>query len=326
MTSTLKKKYLVILGMLLLVSTHATAEEDSDDSNPSTCCETNCCDTQNFGFCVYGECLYWLPELAGLEGAFGDTSVASTTDGTIVTTTIRESDKQPHFKWNPGFRVGAEAELNCFDLDLYWTHYDGRAKFSEDEQHGHWRIRYDTIDLTFGRYFCVVPCFYLKPFIGVRGTQIHQKLKSHLETIFTTLTAETSVATDKDDKENFWGIGPQLGVCADWYLGYNLSLYGSFAVVTYYGDVNRKNFDTDTFTRTVSVVRSNSKHCFNNIGTDAALGIRWDTTRCFCCCEMDLMLQLGVEQHRIYDFSNLGNDGTLSLDGGVFAAGVGFRY
>ena len=172
----------------------------------------------------------------------------------------------------------------------------------------------------------MVPCFYLKPFIGVRGARIRQRLNSHLETFFTTLTANTTVLTQKDDKENFWGIGPQLGICADWYLGCNFSLYGSFAVVNYYGNVNRKNFDTDIFTRTISVSHSKSKHCFNNVGTDAALGIRWDYTKCFCCCEMELMLQLGAEQHRIYDFSNLGNDGNLSLDGGVFAAGIGFRY
>ena len=120
MTNALKKIYFVITGMLLVVSNQVTAQEGAE-CNPSISCETSCCDTKNFGFCVYGELLYWLPELCGLEGAFGDTSVATTTDGSIVTTTIRESDKQPHFKWNPGFRVGAEAEYNCFDVEVDWN-------------------------------------------------------------------------------------------------------------------------------------------------------------------------------------------------------------
>jgi hypothetical protein len=168
----------------------------------------------------------------------------------------------------------------------------------------------------------------LRPFIGLRGARIHHRLKSHLETLFTSsLIGNNTVFTDKNDKEHFWGIGPQIGFDANWYVGYNFSFYGSFDVVTYYGDVRGKNLDTDTFTKTVSVSNGRRKHCFNNVATDAALGIRWDScSTCFCGCDVCLMLKLGVEQHRIYDFSDLGSDGNLSLDGGIFAAGISFSY
>lgn len=325
MMSVFKKKYATILSILMAM----TAQVNGIDCNQSTYCEPRSCDTEKCTISFNAELLYWRPELCGLESAFGDTTIATTVNqNAITTTTVKESDKEPDFKWNTGFRVGADVAFNCFDVELTWTRFDGHAKFSEDSQHGHWNIKYDVVDLTLGRGFCATSCFYLKPFIGLRSAQIHHRLKSHLETLFTSsLIGNNTVVTDKDDKEDFWGIGPQIGLNADWYLGCNFSLYGSFAVVTYYGDVKSKNFDTDTFTRTVSVCDGKKKHCFNNIATDAAIGIRWDSSStCFCGCDVNFMLKLGLEQHRIYDFSELGSDGNLSLDGGIFAVGISFSY
>ena len=325
MVSVLKKiKIVSVLSMLVGM----TAQLNGYDCNQSIYSEPRSCCTETNALYFNAELLYWRPELCGLESAFGDTTIATTVNDAITTTIITESDIEPDSKWNAGFRVGAGVTSNCYDVELNWTHFDGRAKFSEGAQFGHWKIKYDVVDLTLGRSFYMTSCFYLKPFIGLRGAQIHQRLKSHLVTLFTsTITGNTTVVTDKDDKENFWGIGPQIGLNAAWDLGCDFSLYGGFAVVSYYGDVKGRNFDTDTFATTVSVCNGKKKHCFNNVATDAAIGIRWDScTTCFCGCDVNLMLKLGLEQHRIYDFSNLGSDGNLSLDGGIFAAGISFCY
>jgi hypothetical protein len=317
-----KKVSTAIVGTLMALTVQAYGA----DCDLSPCAETNCC-TQNSYVSLRGEWLYWRPELCGLEAAFGTTTIATTvsTDA-ITTTTVTESDEEPHSRWNSGFRVGASSAYNAIDVDLDWTHFNGRANFHKNPQNGHWKIKYDVIDLTFGRTFCLTPCVTVKPYIGVRGARIHQNLKSHLTTLFTALIGDNTVTTDKDDSEKFWGVGPELGFEADWNIGCNFSLYGSFAVVTYYGKARNKNFNTDTFTTTVSVCNGKKKHCFNNVGTDAALGIRWDTSMdCFCGC-LDLYVKLGAEQHRIYDFSELGSDGTLSLDGGVLGAGISYDF
>jgi hypothetical protein len=265
--------------------------------------------------------------LCGLESAFGNTTIATTVSpDAITTTTVLESHKEPHSKWDLGFRVGAEIWTNCYLLEAEWTHFNGRASFHDGRQHGRWTIDYDVIDLIFGGSFCTTPCVHLTPFIGVRGARIKQKLDSHLETFFTALIGDNFVFTDKKDKEDFWGVGPELGIKADWDLGCNFSIYGSFDFVTYYGRVKGKHFDTDTFTKTLSVCDGKSHRCFNSIGTDLALGLRWDACWCYCGCEITFMLNLGLEQHRIYDFSDLGSDGTFSLDGGVAGAGIGFRF
>ena len=323
MLSLFKRKCAAILSMWMAL----TLQVNGVDCNESTNCEPKCCDTE-CGVTYKVDLLYWRPELCGLEAAFGDTTIATTVDQNgIIFTTVTESDKEPHSKWNTGVRAGIEMRYNYFEVELDWTRFNGCAKFHEGPQFGHWKINYDAVDLTFGRTFNLLSCFDVKPFIGIRSVQIHQHLKSHLETLFTsTLIGDNTVLTDKKDKEKFKGLGPQIGINADWYIGCNLSLYGSFAVASYYGDVKTKNTTTDTFTQTVSVCNGKKKHCFNTIATDMAIGVRWDSSSNFCGCETILTLKLGAEQHRIYDFSELGADGTLSLDGGIFEAGITFNY
>jgi hypothetical protein len=244
----------------------------------------------------------------------------------VITTTVRETDREPHPKWTPGFRVGADIAFGCFDLEADYTQYNGRAFFHEGRQNGDWKIGYNQWDLIFARRFCIAPCFYFRPFIGARGVVIHQSLKAHLITSFTSIIGDNTIHTEKHDKENFWGVGPELGLEADWYLGAGFTLYGMVDAVSYYGQVHSKNYDVDTFTSTVSISDGKKRHCFNDLATDAAIGIRWDTTWNRCGYDVLFMLKLDLESHRIYDFSNLGSDGTLSLDGGAFGAGIGFRY
>lgn len=320
MTNALKKIYIAITGMLMAMTVQVNGVVY--DSTP--CCEVSCCEPCRM--ILKGELLYWTPQLCGLEGAFGSTAIATTLENGIVVTTLSEFDEEPHSKWSPGFRIGGEIACDNYDIEADWTHFNGRATFNKETNHGHWKIQYDAVDLTFGRNVNLWSCFNFKPYIGVRALRIHQKLNSHLETIFTSSIGNSTVLTDKHDREDFHGVGPELGLEIDFNLGCNLSLYGSFDVVTYYGRVKGTNCDTDLFRTTASVTHSKTKRCFNNIATDAEIGIRWDKSMCCSCYEIDFMLKLGLEQHRIYDFSHLGSDGTLSLDGGVLGVGVGFRY
>jgi len=272
-----------------------------------------------------GEALYWIAQLGGLESAFGSTTIATTVAPGVTTTTVTESDEPPEFEWNLGFRVGLEYALSCNVLEADWTHYDGHATFSQGVQNGHWNLEYDTIDLIYGRRCCVSSCFLFKPFIGARGLRIRQNLFSHIGILYTALIGNNTVFTNLNDKEKVWGVGPEIGVEADWYLGKNFSLYGSFDVVTYYGHFMGTYLDSDIFTTTVSNNNSRISHDFNVIGTDLALGVRWDKAWPIAS-EGLLSFKAGLEQHRIYDISKLGTDGTLSLDGAVFMASVGYRY
>lgn len=322
MTKALTKVCGALTGLLMAV----TAPVNGVDYKPAEQSGKSCCDTQSDCVNVYGELLYWRPSLGGLESAFGNTAITTSLNGTVITTAITESDVNPHFNWNTGYRIGTDVTFGCLDVAVDWTHFKGGAKFHEDTQYGHWDIRYDVVDLTAGRSFGVGSCFTLTPFIGVRFAQIHQTLNSHLETVITTLVGVTTLPTVKHDKENFWGVGPEIGIEADWDIGCDFSIYGSIDLVTYYGRVKNRNFESSSFPTTLSLAHGKIRHDFLSAATDIALGVRWDKNFCCSCYNMNFMLKAGVEQHRIYDFSNLGSDGTLSLDGAVFAAGIGLCY
>jgi hypothetical protein len=276
-----------------------------------------------------GELLVWRGALSGLEAAFGKTFITTVNQDQLQVTTLKESNKKPNYKWRAGFRLGAEFmfERN-FNLETDWTHFNGYANHeNQEDKNGHWKLDYDTIDLTIAHNFYPCHRFFVKPFIGLRGAIIHQKLESNLVTTKTDIEqVVTTITTKLDDKEKFWGVGPELGIEADWYLGWDLSVYAMFDAVPYYGNVHSKNDDVDTIlsTKNINDIKGNS--CFNSIGTDGAIGIRWDKYLCYKNCDVHILLKLGLEQHRIYEFSNLGADGSLSLDGGVFEAGVGFRF
>lgn len=323
----LKKVYTVTLCMLMTMAVQLKAENYTSQAycRPNNCmpCEPSPCCSE---IIVKAELLYWRPELCGLESAFGDTTIATSVAGGIITTTVTELDEEPESQWTPGFRIGAATSYSCFDIEADWTHYYGRATFNEGTQYGSWKINYNAADLIIGRNISLLPCFVLEPYIGLRAVHIHQTLRSHLETLFTAIIGDNTVTTDIRAAQEFWGLGPQIGLAGEWDIGCNLCLYGSVGVVSYYGDVDGSNFNVDTFTSTVSICNGREHCCFNNIATDAEIGFCWNGSFCSCGCDVNLMLKLGVEQHRIYELCNFGSTGTLSMDGGVFGAGVGICF
>lgn len=332
-------RLLPIMFTLVITQVNAygsSSRKPKQDNNHSPCCSPGCRLSPYCGphclpepYCqevnVRGELLYMTASLGGLEAVFGTTSVATSVAGDVTTTSVTEIDKDPDWQWRPGFRVGVDYAFTCFVVEADWTHYVGHAKFGQHGQHGHWKITYDAIDLLFGRRFPIARCFYFKPFIGVRGLLVHQSLKSDLKAQFTSAAGSTTVITAINDKERFWGVAPEIGVEADWYMGWNWSLYASFDVVSYYGRVKTRSHKKDTFTSTIRVSDGTNKRCFNTIGTDGSIGVRWDKAWPVAS-EVLLTIKLGVEQHRIYDFSNLGSDGNLSLDGANLALSLGYRY
>lgn len=321
---------LVVASMLTIMCTKLHAEygyyDDADYNYYDNQCCDQCCDPCQSQWAVWGDFLYWRPQLCGLEAAFGRTEILETEVDGVFITAIQEKHEEPHFKWSPGCRFGTSYLFNCseFDVAFEWTHFYGHARWHKDEQRGKWKIHYDQFDLTFGRRMALGCNFMLRPFVGVRGVDIHQKLRALLHTTIVADTGTTTVISTTEEKENFWGVAPEIGVNAEWFFGCNFSIYADLAVATYYGDVEGKHRDADFFSDAVFFRRVKTDRCFDTIATDAAIGISWDTCFCTCGCDLDLTLRFGLEQHRIYNFSDLGADGDLGFDGGSVSIAVNF--
>lgn len=338
--------FLRIIFVFAALNVYGQQSSESSERIPTACpthvCEinNNCCcckvspcfnpcfDCYDKEFLLKGDFLYWRGTLSGLEGAFGNTSIdiVGTSDG-ITTTYLNVTDITPNFEWEPGFRVGAEFLSTCFDMELVWTHFDGEAHFKKESGHGKWKLRYDVLDLPFGYKFYLCSRAYIKPFFGVRGAKIDQRLNSHLQgTKQEASTGLINYTINMNDKELFWGIGPDAGLEFDWYMGKNFSLYFIGDIITYYGHVNGKFNNKDTLPDAVSSNKSQISRHFNGFGTDFEIGISWNKYFCKCDNRCHYNIKLGLEQHRIYDFSQLGTDGNLSLDGATLEAGVGWLF
>lgn len=335
MSSNVKKIMCLFIGSLLLVTTQVCCDKNDeilwDEYEPKSCCNPSnyrksCPNDKKVEALLRGDLLYWQGTLCGLEGAFGSTSITTEDIPGVKVVTLSQHDTGPDSEWRAGVRLGADILFNCFNLGVDWTHFHGRADYAKCGQCGNWKVEYDVIDFTLGYNFYPCSRFRIKPFIGLRVASIDQCLVSHLQTVRTDLTADPSVQTvlmDVNEKEEFDGIGPLVGGEVGWYLGHSFSLYCMFNIVTYYGDVDGTYNNTDTCTCVIFKNNLSRNRCFRCLGTDGAIGIRWDK---YINCKLHFLLKLGLEQHRICDFSDLGADGSLSLDGVVFEAGIGWRF
>lgn len=356
MKLSLKKTYIAVLGLLMTATAHVQGQQyygpageyDSYGSYGSfggDCCDYDQCSNRVdlSRWFIEAEYLYFRSSLCGLEPAFGRTAIdVSFTDP--VTTVITERHREPDWEWDSGYRVGIGYSFGgCdnYDIQLYYTHVNGRAKphhhhrdgssssssSSSDEgfrNRGHWKLKYDVVDLTFGRRinYCQ---FMMRPFVGVRFAEIDQKLHSRQVAVVTSGGAEGTIITELNQKEKFHAVAPEVGLETEWGFCDCWSIYADFAFAPYYGDVKARNNDTDLSTGAVTLHRFHAKRCFNSVATDSAFGIRWNTAFGGCGCNnMTFGLKLGVEAHRIYDFSDLGSDGTLTMVGGTVSAILGF--
>lgn len=318
-----------------------------DDSCYKVCEPSICCiDKQCYFSAAY---LYWRAFEEGLEGC-GLTEFNEIEEGEKKAVIFNREQKDFNFEWNGGIRLATGLKLcsNCWDISACWTNYSTKAHLdhkekdsslnkefseinflsSEPDSHSfeklNWNLQFNTIDVILGRnFFLCSNSYILKPYLGLRGGNINQKLQSYAVTKF-----EPIDEIDKIDyitlikkKQKFDGIGPFLGLNVDWKMGCNFSLYGNIDAGVLYGHyhiksnkvkslLNEKNFCND---------KENKQGC--PVFADAELGIRWNY--CFCDC-LHFMLQLSYEYHRYFDHNKIGDNGDLFFSGGSFTGSLEF--
>lgn len=242
-------------------------------------------------------------------------------------------------KWDLGYRIGLEYDFTCpeWDISAYWTHFHNQSHHgNHDGDHAHWKLKFNTIDCLIGREFSNNSCYNYTPFFGIRAVLINEKLNAHFGNCVSRsscgdnsgndsssfdLSDEQFVITDQHHKEKFWGIGPQIGIKADWKLGCNFSLYGSLGVGFLYGHfkVNVDDFESipdPTDDGACHIERS--VHACRAIA-DVSAGIQW----AHCLCKnMEAIFKLGLEHHRYFNQNQIGGYGDLCLDGAIFSIGI----
>ncbi|MBI2743585.1 MAG: hypothetical protein HYX48_06685 [Chlamydiales bacterium] len=248
--------------------------------------------------------LYWKP----WERALVATNKASdvfTTDNFTKAPVIH-----PHFEWDLGYRVrsGYLFSCNVWDVEGSWTHFASRVSqhrsshgsafigmfpiwsLADDVMAGDyvfesdlkWKITVNLLDVQFGRYLKVFPRLEVKPTFGVRSAWIKQHGDiTYAGGMFLIGILQPGVSLNGTDfikmENNYWGMGPRLGLAPRVILGRGFSLNADAALSGLYGffKIRQKETYLDT-TRF-----SNHEHLnrFRWIG-DLAAGVEWKAPLC----------------------------------------------
>ncbi len=300
---------------------------------------------------IFADLLVWRAQESGTENW---AEVITGGDGSPEICDIRDIK----FDWNAGLRVGLSYGMkhDQWDTQFYYTRFHARGNdhvssvpnsvysafvgnFYVDNASGagvkgltyqkasiDWTIHFNIFDWELGRAFWISKALSLRPFVGLKGGWIYQSI--HTQWHDPTLPPAPPVYQPfemgrENIKNNFWGVGPSIGINTKWNLlalgNHSLSLLGDLSAAILYGHWTFKDVYKNDIGQEVSV-----KLPHNNSGASMLrtfLGFGWDLT--FCRGEYHFLTQLGYEmqfwldQLQFYSFDTGRFDNELTLQGGT---------
>lgn len=227
-------------------------------------------------------------------------------------------------RWNLGYRIGLENDYfcDCWDAAVYWTNFHSNShKSRSNGDNAHWKLRYNTVDILFGQKFYRDSCFSYTPFAALRGAWIDEKLTANFGPCSCDDDVTTGI-TDQSHREKFWGVGPVVGIKADWDIAPCFSVYGGVGIGLLYGKFKIKVRDTETITDPTDIESLCLDRNFHTcqVVADIAIGVQWR----LCFCNKIALVRLGLEHHRYFNHNQIGGYGDLCLDGVSLSVGINF--
>lgn len=279
-----------------------------------SCCDSTCCRT---GFLSL-DFLYLKPYQGGLAVCGPSKSLDIINPNGTINSFFRGKRNDPHFKWSPGFRVGAGYQFtNNWGVAAYWMYFYSKAdRHDGHNNHFRWKLNFDVVDVVIENEFYFGSCFTVRPFVGVRGARIEQKARGF------NINTSTLVTTNAEHKKaRFTGIGGIAGLELNWNIGCGWGIYANSAISSLWGKhrVRFEGFSAFPAGDNISRLRDHLDAC--ELVFDSAIGLSW--TKCFRK-NNQFWIRIGLEQHRYFDHNRIGNYGDLCLGGGFLSAGLEF--
>jgi len=232
-----------------------------------------------------------------------------------------------HFKWDWGFHLGLGVNLahDEWDTLLNWTHYRTTASQETDccengpsattiypqffaqqpastndqpvvtNSNAKWKLRLDMVDWELGRKFYTGRWLSLRPFMGLRGAWIRQKM----DIDYSGGDVATDQFYDVDMKNHFWGVGPRIGLNTQWNFSKEFSFYGDGAISLLYGRF-KVTQEEEVGADTKLDISDNWRT--SRFVTDLAVGIRYE--HLFEDKEFKFTGSFGWEHHMFFDQNN----------------------
>lgn len=293
--------------------------------------------------CIYAEALLWqLRE--GSADNWGQEIPPSGTDRTITILKVP-------FNWSPGFRVGVgyNSSYDHWDTNFYYTWYKTTKTTSAQVTTGgissayignffannttggsitasptyrnagmRWKFLFNTLDLELGRKFGINEKLLFRPFIGLKGGIINQK-------IYTTWQNPTNAANFTTAYENlkndFYGIGPMLGLNTTWTIyktqHRDIRFFGNVSGAILWGHWSFMDQYNNDAPLSINVGVSNISGASSM--ARVLMGFEWDHTigTQLISVRLGYEAQVWFDQLQYYSY-NMGRlNNLLSLQGGV---------
>jgi hypothetical protein len=338
---------LFALAMCLITPWHA----ESASENPQECCNGQPNISARFHpnsreFHIFVAPIIWTAKEAGTDCW----AEAITSDQNSISNDL----KQVHFGWDIGFRVGAGYGMqhDQWDTNLFYTWFHTKGKGSTTKGRGtihstflgnfyvdnpkgaglsgpsyesasiDWTIGFHMFDWNLGRNFWISKSLSLGPFIGVKGGWIHQFIHSKWQNPHLSGAEFFNVGIE-NIKNNFWGIGPEIGINTQWVLfsgqSQMLSLFGDIAGSIMWGHWSFSDvFNNDLPQQViVNVQPVKSGASMMRVFT----GLEWKINFQQNCYQLSTKLgyemQFWLNQLQFYSFTGGRLNNTLTLQGGT---------
>lgn len=303
------------------------------------CNDCGCCDS--FSIQPRIDFLWWRAYGNGLE--LGAETTFTEFDRSSNHIQTKSVIKNPHTKYDPGFRLGLFANCcdSCWDVALNWTHYNTKANVCGTSKYliedaifnpnfdnfwfqpledvpfsvnkGKWKFELDMLDLEFGYAFFTGSCFKARPYIGLRGGNFYQSYHVFGDFDFNELEYFFNYDAAMKADNRILAIGPRAGLGLEWNLCRDICVFADGAISGLYG-MNRQQTHSNQHIEISVGDRSSAydfsflskRHTNNNFKyiSDLSIGVRWE--RCLEMCGRchPFALSFAWEHHAFYSFIN----------------------
>jgi len=292
---------------------------------------------------------YWNSHQDGMEFAIKNNVqfpeitlpiITPVVDGSILALNnlVDAEYKNPHFKWDFGFKVGIGYCTTCdgWDFGVEWTWYRGKANSHIESESSdnttllplysafasvaggplyasdidaHWELKLNLIDIELGRNFWTSKYLSIRPFIGLRIAYLDQDYKiENKGGSFGSFGEPTGLTQDAVNNEvcienDYHGVGVRGGLDSTWNFGCGWALYGNLAASIVYGKFDIDSEETNRLaisphTKT-KVADWEDNFRASRAMLDLALGVQW--AGMFCDCQYGFRIALGWEHHMFFD-------------------------
>lgn len=324
----------VAIALIALSTQFLTAQE----------CEPDC----GCAFSIGGSLLYWQPHEEGLD------YVIQNQAGTAFANSDARIERVDP-KWGLGFRIDLGYQFPCtkIELDALWTRIHTKSKSSSTASElgglfqiwtipgsglsaaeyakASWRANLDILDLKMSALFN--PCCFLEltPSLSLSTAWIHQKFNIDSSGGSSTQISNAIVILDAIRmKNNYWGIGPKVGLDTSWWLFCGLSIYGNIDATILYGRFSLSQSEIVELTGLNTPITyldiDHNKFYLSRVNLDMNIGLKWEFNAFSDWCQFSILAgwenlylfgqnQLMRFQTVAFPGINSANQGDLSYQG-----------